>query len=336
MSAVLAVDVGGTTIKGAVVAADGELLVRHTAPTGRGAAALANLHDVLDRLRADARQECLAAGIVTPGIVDSDARRVLYTANVGWRDLALGERLEAALGVPVAVGHDVRAAGAAEALLGPARGTHEFVFVPLGTGIAAALVSGDRPITGVGNAAGEVGHIPVHPGGEACACGQRGCLEVYASGGGIARRYAAATGTPARAEEVLARCATDRIARRVWNEAVEALALGLATLTMTLDPAVIVLGGGLALAGDALFQPVRTALSGLLTWRDAPPVEPAALGPDAGLIGAAVQAFHAAGRPEVPAAWSRHGGTLLAAASSERPDADSPATPRLSDEFRTL
>lgn len=121
----------------------------------------------------------VGVGGVTPGIVDEENGIVLYASNLNWRDVPLLKILSARVDVPVAVGHDVRAAGMAERLLGAAQGADGFVLVPISTGVAAALVTTGRSTTGA--SAGEFGHIPVVPDGELCMCGQRGCLEVYVS-----------------------------------------------------------------------------------------------------------------------------------------------------------
>jgi glucokinase len=143
--------------------------------------------------------------------------------------------------------------------------------------------------------AGELGHISVAAAGEPCDCGQLGCLEVYASAAGIARRYAGATGNTGRdgldAAAVVARVATDPVAAGVWAQAIDALSHALATAVLLLDPATVVLGGGLALAGAALFDPVRAGLQARLRWRPAPEVRPALLGADAGRAGAALLAW---------------------------------------------
>jgi glucokinase len=170
------------------------------------------------------------------------------------------------------------------------------LLVVIGTGIAGVIVSGATVLRGAIGLAGEVGHMPVHPDGELCACGQRGCLETYASATAIARRYRAAGGSDAAdAPAVVAARGSDPIAVRVWQEATAALGIALAGCTMLLDPAVIVLGGGLAGAGDALLVPVRTELGHRLTWRAVPPVELSPLGPNAGLFGAAILAWQSVG-----------------------------------------
>jgi glucokinase len=304
--AVLAVDVGGTTMKGAVVTIDGGTLDAGHRPTGTGQEAVEALIGYLADLSEAARARGLsvvAAGVVTPGIIDERTGTVLYTSNLGWRDLPLRSLLAQATGLPVVTGHDVRAAGRAEQLFGAARGVDDFMLVPIGTGVAAALVTSGRPVTGRTGAAGEFGHIPVVPDGEACICGQRGCLEVYASGAGLARRYAARTGERVSARTVVARLQDDEVAAAVWADAIRALALGLVTSTLLLDPGVFVLGGGFTGAGGALFRPLRAALADGLAWRAAPPLRVAELGPEAGRIGAAALAFEHAGMGDAVRGW---------------------------------
>ncbi len=308
LPAVLAIDVGGTSFKGAVVDASGA--VRHRAVAAvlgqQGEASLALLFDLADRLvdmAAASGLRLCALGLIAPGM-DELSGRVLFASNLGWRDLPLRDRLEAHLGLVVASGHDVRTAGLAEHRLGAARGVDDAALVMLGTGVAAALVSGGRLIGGAASMAGEFGHIPVFPDGEPCPCGQAGCLEVYASAGGIARRYRAMGGVAGRTvAEIVAGRAGDEAAARVWRDAIQALSLGLATLTLLLDPALIVLSGGLA-AAEGLFDPLAAALVARLAWRPAPPLRQSLLGLDGALLGAAMIGFRHAGRTELAAAWA--------------------------------
>ncbi len=204
--------------------------------------------------------------------------------------------------MPTALGHDVAAAGLAETALGLAGSVPDSLLVVVGTGVAAVLRSGGRPVPGASGRAGELGHLTVRPDGEPCPCGQRGCLEQYASAAAIARRFEEATGRAARAEEVVARAAEDPVAARVWAEAVGALATGIAAYTMLVDPALVVIGGGLSGAGDRLLGPLRTALDARVRWRDAPPLAVSPLGANGGLLGAAILAGRAVGVPDT--AWA--------------------------------
>lgn len=306
----LAVDLGGTTMKAAVVGLDGRPWTVTTAATVHrtDASAMDGLLALLGSLAATARSlggSPIAAGVVTPGMVDEDTGVVAFAANLGWHDVPLRSVIEARLGLPVAVGHDVRAAGLAESLLGSARGVDDFLLVQVGTGIAAAVVSGARPVRGAMFAAGELGHIPVIPDGAPCSCGQRGCLEVYASGVGLTRRYRAAGGTSAHdAAEVIALLGYDPLADAAWAEAVRALGLGLATATLLFDPALIVLGGGLSAVGDVLLKPAAAAAQEQLAWRAAPAIAASLLGSSAGRIGAAVLGLRALGREDETASWT--------------------------------
>ncbi|MET7747505.1 ROK family protein [Micromonospora sp. NPDC005367] len=303
---VLAVDVGGTTIKGAVVDEDGRFRHSLVVPSQADDDPVKAVRSLCLRLRDDALALGVtpaAIGVVTPGIVDEVDGVVRYAANLRFRDVPLRALIGDDLGLPVAVGHDARAAGVAEAVAGAARGLDNFLLLPLGTGIAAAVVVHGVPVSGATASAGEVGHMPVHPGGEPCSCGQRGCLEVYASAGGLARRYARLGGTPGSDSRAIADAVTtDPVARTVWDDATQALGTALATLTLTLDPARIVLGGGLADAGALFFDPVREALRAALAWRNPPPVLRSAFGAQAAQVGAAVMARREAGLP-VPDAW---------------------------------
>ena len=288
---VLGLDVGGTVIKGLVVDATGIQVRRELRPTP----ALDGPNAVVRAIRSFAVDLAAgagvgAAGVAVPGLVDPAAGRARYAANLGWRDVPVAALLEDDLGVPVRVDHDVRTAGLAEAELGAARGCRNYLFVAVGTGVAGAACVDGRLVTGTGGAAGELGHIPVYPDGLPCACGQRGCLEAYASAAAIARRYTSRTGTALEAAAVASRIDNDHIAAEVWTEATSALGVALATYTLIAGPELIVLGGGLSNAGDTLVTPVVNELGARLAWIPVPRVTVAELGSDAGCIGATLLA----------------------------------------------
>ncbi|MWA06038.1 ROK family protein [Actinomadura sp. LD22] len=179
-------------------AAPGETLLAETRPTDR-TDPVGGILDFAAHMAARAAalgRPARAAGIAVPGIVDEASGTAVRAANLGWQDVPLLHLAQERLGVPVAVGHDVRTGGLAEAVLGAGRDAGDFVFMAIGTGIAAALILNGTTYPGVSGWSGEVGHIVVRPGGEACACGNRGCLETYASAASIARRYTTAAGNP--------------------------------------------------------------------------------------------------------------------------------------------
>jgi glucokinase len=298
---VVALDVGGTTIKGAVVDHDGTVSSRLRRPTpardrGTGAVLRAILAAV-DELRAAAPGAVRAVGLAVTGIVDERRGLAVRSENVGWREEPVRSLVAEAAGLPVGFGHDVRAGALAEWRLGAGRGLDDLVFVPIGTGVSAGIVVQGRLVSG-GGYAGEIGHLDAGH-GEACACGGRGCVEAVASAAAVARRYAAASGGPvAGAAEVAERVvAGDPAARQVWDDATGALALALAWTSVVLAPQAILLGGGLARAGGLLFEPVREALDGHLGLVPTPRLLPATLGDEAGCLGAALLAWEALERP---------------------------------------
>jgi len=301
--AVVAVDIGGTTVKGALFDADGTVLDRATVPTFPvgatdpglpGGVALAAVTALVDQLAASATasgRSLSGIGLCSPGLVDAERGRVALAVNLGWADLPVADLLADRFGVPVALDHDARAAARAErAARGAAgRSVDEFVFIPIGTGIAATIVTGGAIVHGATGGAGEFGHVPVVPGGELCTCGQRGCVEVYASAGNVLRRYREAGGSlAANTREVTELVGTDPVADRVWHDAVDALATGVVMLTAVLDPDAIVIGGGLGEAGERLLAPLRAAVAERLQWRSVPAIEQSLVGAGAGLAGAAL------------------------------------------------
>ncbi|MEW2625692.1 ROK family protein [Streptomyces sp. NPDC048106] len=298
MRHVIALDVGGTGMKAALVGDDGALLHRARRATGRERgpdAVVAGILDFAAELYAyGARHHGTpaAAGIAVPGIVDEEHGIAVYAANLGWKDVPLRDLLAERLGVPVALGHDVRTGGLAEGRIGAGRGTDRFLFVPLGTGIAGAIGIDGRVESGAHGFAGEIGHVVVRPQGAPCPCGQRGCLERYASAAAVSEAWAAAGGNPDADAADCARAvaAGDPGARRVWQEAVDALADGLVTALTLLDPRTLIIGGGLAEAGEVLFRPLREAVRRRVTFQKLPSIVPAALGDTAGCLGAGLLA----------------------------------------------
>ncbi|ANJ26335.1 ROK family protein [Agromyces aureus] len=296
-AAVLAFDVGGTDTKSALIDRAGRVLgLRRTTtpidPADPAASVVSSLAELaLAHLAERPGLDPVAVGISVPGIVDEADGIGVFASNFGWRDApirALGER---ALGLPVAFGHDVRAAGDAERRLGAARGYDDVVVLAIGTGIAGSILLGGRPLVG-GGFAGEIGHSLADPHGDRCACGAIGCLETIASAGAIARRYTATSGIAVDgAREVLAAAAAgDAVAAAVWNDALDALADSIARLTATIAPQAVVIGGGLSQAGSALFGPLRERLDARLSFHRRPELVRARLGDDAGLLGTALAA----------------------------------------------
>ncbi|MFF4343019.1 ROK family protein [Kitasatospora sp. NPDC001540] len=288
-------------MKGALIDRGSGLLATERRPTPRAhgpGAVVDAVEAALGSLAREAARSELTvrrAGVVVPGIVDAERSLAVHSANIGWRDLPLAAVLEERTGLPVTLGHDVRAGALAEVRLGAARGSRDALFVAIGTGVSAAAVSDGRLLT-AGGYAGELGHLVVEPDGPPCPCGGVGCLETVASAAEIAAAYTALSGRPVvGAAEVAARLTGgDGAARAVWARAVEGLATALATAVTLLAPEVVVLGGGLAESGGLLLDPVRTRLAEKLTFHRRPRLVAAALGDRAGCLGAGLHAWEAA------------------------------------------
>jgi glucokinase len=281
---VVAVDVGGTDIKAALVGGDGAALVDRSLPTPRSP------ERIVDAVAAlvDELGPVAAVGMAVPGVVDDENGIAVWSENLGWSDVPFAALVRERCGLPTVLGHDVRTGALAETRVGAARGMSDVVYLSIGTGIAAGIVLGGRLHAG-GGYAGEIGHTPAgHD--EPCACGGRGCLEAIASAAAIARRYTVRSGRPAAgAAEVLA--AGDPDALAVWDEALDALAGALAWVASVLAPEAIVIGGGLSRAGAALLDPLNDRIPRRLTFQRIPRLVPAALGDRAGCIGAGLLAL---------------------------------------------
>jgi glucokinase len=297
---VIGVDVGGTTIKAALFDSDGREHFRSDRPTLRHLgpeAVITTTVDAIAELRAQAPEAARvrAVGLVVPGLVDAEEGIAVYAANLGWRQLPVRQIVADAVGLPVILDHDVRAAGLAEFELGAGKGLQEVLFVALGTGVAAAVITRGQVASGATGRAGELGHLPVFPEGEWCACGQRGCTETYASAASLARRYAAASGiSDVRAEDVISRAASgDSLADRIFNDAITALGRALVNYVLIMDPELILIGGGMGASGAALLDPLAHAVQAGLAWRPAPTILNGRFAGDAGRRGAALLAWHA-------------------------------------------
>lgn len=300
MSLRIGIDIGGTKTDAVALAADGTVAAEHRLATGFGAAAVLDSAESAVRALADALSTTPATfstiGVGIPGAVDRVTGRVAHAVNLGLEDLDLGGELSARLGRPVRVENDVNAAalGAWQSLGGGS--SDSMAYLNLGTGLAAGLVLGGRLWRGARGVAGEIGHIPVDPAGAVCPCGQRGCLELAASGSGLARSWA---GGDSVGDLFLAAGAGDAEAVAVRDRLVEHVAAAVRLLVLTVDPDRVVIGGGLSSLGEELLGAVRAVLrgwaadSGFLAMLDLPdrvevlPREFPAAAVGAALVGAA-------------------------------------------------
>ena len=303
---VLGLDVGGTKIAGGVVGADGALRSRRIVPTRAdrgGEALLANALALAEDLAAGARSrggQVAAIGIGVAELVDADGE--VHSSHVlGWERLAVQERF--ARLAPAVVESDVRAAARAEARFGAGKGVREFVYVTVGTGISSCLVQDGRPYAGARGNALVLASAPLSYTCPHCGARSEQVLEDVAAGPALAARYSRHTGrADARAEEVLAAAAAgDTAAVEIVRSAGEALGNSVGFLVNVLDPAAVVVGGGLGLAGGLYWEHVVAATRAHV-WSEATrglPILPAALGTDSGIIGAAWTAWERFGLAKV-------------------------------------
>lgn len=301
----LGIDVGGTRIKLVLRAADGEDIRQVVdTPAAMRTQPASVLAEVIDRIDPDRAMDVV--GVAVPGIVDEDQGMATWSVNLDWRDLPLRDELESATGRRAVLAHDVRAGLLAEMTLGAGQGYDNVLFVPLGTGVAAAGARGGR-VLGGDVFPGEIGHEPVDPDGPWCECGRRGCLEAIIGGRALAARWANESGSDGGARDLLACAAAgDAVAGRLWAEAVGALATALVGPVRELHPELVLIGGGFAQSGDVVLDPIRRQLAAALGGPVAtggtaargaapgPAVRAAELGEWAGAYGAMLRAQWAA------------------------------------------
>lgn len=313
----IGIDIGGTKVLAGVVDPLGRVLTRERRETpGKSVAAV---EDTIVELVTSfaARFDVSAVGIGAAGFVDAQRATVLFSPHLAWRNEPLRAALMSRIRLPVVVDNDANCAAVAETRFGAGVEHRQVLCVTLGTGIGGALVIDGRVYRGASGMAGEFGHIQVVPEGRRCECGNRGCWEQYASGNALVREARELL----LAESPMAHGLRDRVdgdislltgplvseaAREGDAMAVELigevgthLGTGLAGMAAAFDPSCIIIGGGLSEVGNLLLAPTRTAFSRTLVgrgFRTEPVITLAALGADAGFIGAADVARSAARR----------------------------------------
>lgn len=305
---VLAADIGGTSMRAALVDAEGTVHARQSTSTEpeRGIEdAAERLGALLLAVAAAAPGEPLGAGVATAGPIDPASGRYEHPPNLpGWHGRSMRRALEAMTGVEVTVAHDATAAAQAERRFGAGRDLDDLVYITVSTGIGAGIIANGQPVTGASGGAGEFGHLIVRPGGPACGAGCAGCLEGTASGSALAglasQRIAAGTAsalseTPTAAEVFAAAEAGDNLARELIDDAIEALGAGIASLLNLLDPALVTLGGGVMHGFDARWDDLVAAVRAraLPRYEAQLPLARTELGDEIGLLGAAVVALEA-------------------------------------------
>ncbi len=308
MALTIGVDIGGTKVAAGVVDEDGSIVaqLRRPTPSTDPDAVERTIGQVVNELRQD--HEVVAVGIGAAGFIDAERSTVLFAPNLAWRDEPLRDEVAKLVGLPVVVENDANAAAWGEHRFGAGRGAKDLICVTIGTGIGGGIVLNGDLYRGRWGIGAEFGHIRVFPNGRRCGCGQDGCWEQYCSGRALLREareiadvrrdYGArllelGNGTPegiTPPEVTKAAQEGDPAALEAFGRVGGWLGQGLADLAALLDPALFVVGGGVADAGELLLGPAREAFARRLTGTTHRPhaeIRHAQLGNSAGLVGAA-------------------------------------------------
>lgn len=309
----IGIDVGGTNVKIALVDGEGKIIYSNSVPTyaQMGYEYTVNnikqaIRDLMKETNTDAKK-IEGIGFDFPGQVDYKTGVVKLAPNIpGWVNVPIAQMIEEEFNIPTRIDNDVRCAALGELKFGAGKGCENFVCITVGTGIGSGLVINGQLVRGAANAAGEIGHIKLQMnGGPICGCGDTGCLEAFASGPSIVamaqeylkggkstkfREMAGADGeiTPyivAKAAE-----AGDPVAKRIFEIVGTYIGMGLVSVINLLNPEKVIIGGGVAAAGDLLLDPIRKTIKerAMVVAGNSVEIVPAELGNSAGVIGASM------------------------------------------------
>ena len=308
----IGIDVGGTGVQVGVVNEQGEIIAKDSFPTGVGRPYQEMIRDMADCTRSAVAKAGLtiddvkAVGVGIPGIGDNKTGHVIFCTNLGWHDVPLRAEYQQYIDKPVYIDNDATVAGLAESVAGVSANTDSSVFLTLGTGVGGGIVIHGKVWSGFHGVGSEIGHMILKVGGEPCTCGNHGCVERYCSATAIIRmakeavaqhpESAILTAVNGDANAINAKVvfdaakAGDEVALVVFREYVSYLSQAISSIMQFLDPEVVVLGGGVSKAGAFLLDAVRAEVPKYLLFKTMPHarIELAKLGPDAGIIGAAM------------------------------------------------
>ena len=309
MSLTVGIDVGGTKVLGGVVDEAGKVLTtaRKDTPRQGGSALTQTIADVAKELLA--QHSVASVGVSAAGFVSSDRKTMLATPNIAdWNGVDLDNQLTKLIGLPVVIENDANAAAWGEAKFGAGKNQDHMMMLTVGTGIGGGIVVNGALYRGAFGIAAEFGHMRVVPEGHICGCGARGCFEQYASGNALLRHAREAiNASPEVARNLLSRgdgtvagltgqAITDAardgdpVALAAFNTTGQWLGAGIASLAVLLDPACVVIGGGVIDAGEILLKPTRESLERNMPFAGKhpyPQIIAAQLGNEAGLVGVA-------------------------------------------------
>lgn len=288
----LGLDIGGTKIAGARVTPLGEVVAHASRPTTPDdpEGILDALEEIFQELGG---QDVLpVVGVAVAAFLDRDRETLFFSPNISWQKFPLKAAVETRLGVPVVLENDANAAGWGEFRFGAGRDVQSMIMLTIGTGVGGALVDDGRLLVGGFGMAAELGHIIIEPGGRLCGCGNYGCLEQYASGTALMRDARERLGDESLTQSALTELLVegDRHALDALEGVARAMGRGIASLVAVTDPELIVIGGGVASAGDLLLAPLRESFLdtyGAGAKRPVATIAVATMGNTAGVVGAA-------------------------------------------------
>ena len=306
MSYIIGIDLGGTKIATVLTDTEGAIIKRVEEAT--------NAHEgqdaVIERIKEtvykvlDPGKDVVGIGIGSPGPLDLENGVVLKTPNLKWDNVPIRDILEEEFGITTYLENDANAAAAGEYRFGAGKGARNLIYITVSTGIGSGIIIDGKVYRGAHGIAGELGHTIIDPNGPICGCGQRGCLEAFASGTGLARRaiLELQLGVESIIRELVegdlqkvtartledAALKGDEFALNMWESTGDYLGIGMTNVINFLDPEMIIIGGGVSKAGELLFEPMRRSIKKRAIESAASKVKivPAALGKDVGTLGA--------------------------------------------------
>lgn len=308
MNKVLAgIDIGGTKIAVALATPAGEIVAQRflaTQPELGPHAILENVSQAISELCSESGGELASIGVGSPAPIDVTRGLIMSPSNLlDWIEFPVVDLLIRSFGVPVMLDNDANAAALGEYMYGAGRGYRNIFYITFSTGIGGGIVINGEVYHGVCTSAGEIGHTIVQPDGVRCNCGSIGCLESICAGVSIARRAmerlmigdsSLMTELVSNIDEITAKTVVeavrqgDRVASEIWDETCRYLAIGIGNAITLLAPEIVIIGGGVAAAGDILFEPLRKLVPQYVSMipADRINISPAELGAESGVRGA--------------------------------------------------
>ena len=307
----IGIDVGGTNVKLALVSSEGKIIYSNSIPTHAEMGYEYTVNNIKEAIKdlikeTDSQtKDIQGIGFGFPGQVDYKSGIVRLAPNIpGWVDVPIAQKIEEEFGISTRVDNDVRCAALGELNFGAGKGCENLICITVGTGIGSGLIVNGKLVRGASNAAGEIGHIKLQMnGGPICGCGDTGCLEAFASGpaivamaedyikGGKSTKYRELANpeiTPYIVYE--AAKAGDPVARRIFTVIGEYIGIGLTSVINLLNPEKVIIGGGVAAAGEFLMDSIKETVKrrAMKIAGETVEIVPAQLGNTAGVIGASL------------------------------------------------